>query len=258
MQFRPCIDIHNGKVKQIVGGSLRDEGDAARENFVSEQDAAFYAKLYKRDGLKNGHIVLLNPPSSPYYEQTRQQALAALRAWPHAFWVGGGIRDDNARFWLENGASHVIVTSFVFRGGKLDRENLKKMSRAVGREHLVLDLSCRRRGGQYVIVTDRWQKFTELALSLDTLRELEPYCSEFLVHAVDAEGKTNGIEADVARLLGDYDGIPVTYAGGVAGYEDLRRLRELGRNRVHVTVGSALDLFGGELDYRRVLEMCKE
>ena len=257
MQFRPCIDIHNGKVKQIVGGSLRDQGDVARENFVSEQDAAFYAEFYKNAGLKGGHIILLNPPASDYYEQTRQQALLALRAWPQGLQVGGGIRDDNAQMWLENGASHVIVTSFVFRDGRLDLANLEKLCRAVGKEHLVLDLSCRRKEDGYYIVTDRWQKFTDVRLTVPVLAEMAAYCDEFLVHAVDAEGKAQGIERELAALLGAYEGIPVTYAGGIGSFADLEQLRLLGRDRVHVTIGSALDLFGGTLDFWQVVKLCK-
>ena len=70
MEFRPCIDIHNGKIKQIVGSSLRDEGNQAEENFVSEQDGAFYANFYKKDNIKGGHIILLNSKESEYYEKT--------------------------------------------------------------------------------------------------------------------------------------------------------------------------------------------
>lgn len=257
MEFRPCIDIHNGKVKQIVGGSLRDRGDMAQENFVSEQDAAFYADLYRKDGLKGGHIILLNPSSSEYYERTKAQALLALRAWPGGLQVGGGIRGDNARFWLENGASHVIVTSYVFSDGRINFENLGKLVSAVGREHLVLDLSCRRRDGAYYIVTDRWQKFTDVALTEAVLARLSAHCDEFLVHAVDAEGKADGIEPELAALLGNFTEIPVTYAGGVGSFADLAQLRALGQNRVNVTIGSALDLFGGKLAYREVLAFCR-
>ncbi len=258
MEFRPCIDIHNGKVKQIVGGSLQDEGNRARENFVSRQDAAYYARLYREDGLRGGHIILLNPEHSEYYEATKRQALAALHAWPGGLQVGGGIRDDNAGFWLENGASHVIVTSFVFRDGRLDHENLQKISAAAGREHLVLDVSCRRRSDAYYIVTDRWQKFTDVRLTPQVLDELSRYCGEFLVHAVDAEGKASGIEEELAAMLGNWHGVPVTYAGGVGSYGDVERLRRLGNDRVHITIGSALDLFGGSLEYRKILEMCRK
>lgn len=257
MQFRPCIDIHNGKVKQIVGGSLRDRGDEAQENFISEQDAAFYADFYRKDDLKGGHIVLLNPQTSPYYEQTKQQALRALHAWRGGLQVGGGIRDDNAQEWLDAGASHVIVTSFVFRDGRLDYGNLEKISAAVGKENLVLDVSCRKKEDTYYIVTDRWQKFTDVKLDLAVLTELAGYCDEFLVHAVDVEGKANGIEPELVRLLGQYEGIPVTYAGGVGSFDDLRELSRLGQNRVNVTIGSALDLFGGSLEYRKVVEWCR-
>ncbi len=253
MRFRPCIDIHNGKVKQIVGGSLCDEGDQARENFVSEADAAFYAEFYKKDDLRGGHIILLNPETSPYYEATRKQALQALDAWRGGLQVGGGIRDDNAAFWLEHGASHVIVTSFVFKDGRLHYENLEKIVRAAGKEHLVLDLSCRKKDGNYMIVTDRWQKFTDVVLTEQVLDELSGYCDEFLIHAVDAEGKADGIEAELASLLGNWAKIPVTYAGGVGSFDDLAELRSLGRGKIDVTIGSALDLFGGKMGYREVL-----
>ena len=257
MRFRPCIDIHNGKVKQIVGGSLRDQGDQASENFVSEQDACFYADFYRQDGLTGGHIILLNPASSPYYEATKEQALRALRAYPGGLQLGGGVNDENAEQFLEAGASHVIVTSFAFRDGRIDFENLEKLRAAVGKERLVLDLSCRKKDGAYAIVTDRWQKFTDVPLDAAALTELSAYCDEFLIHAADVEGKASGIEEEVVRLLGGWGGCPVTYAGGVGSYEDLARLKALGRGRVDVTVGSALDLFGGSLSYRRVLELCE-
>ena len=257
MEFRPCIDIHNGKVKQIVGGSLKDQGDQAKENFVSEQDGAFYAEFYKKDGIHGGHIILLNPESSEYYEATKAQALSALNAYPGGLQVGGGIRDDNARFWLDAGASHVIVTSFVFKDGKLNYENLKKIYDVVGKKHLVLDLSCRKKDGDYYIVTDRWQKFTDVKLTTAVLDELEEWCDEFLIHAVDVEGKASGIEKDLATLLGEWNKIPITYAGGVGSYEDLEQLRICGQNRLNVTIGSALDLFGGPMEYAKILEICK-
>lgn len=258
MRFRPCIDIHNGKVKQIVGGTLKDEMDQASENFVSEQDGAYYANFYKKDGIKGGHIILLNPSSSPYYEATREQALSALKAYPLGLQVGGGIREDNAAFYLEAGASHVIVTSYVFKDGRLDYGNLKKIVQAVGREHLVLDLSCRKKEDQYYIVTDRWQKFTDLALSHQVLDELAEYCDEFLVHAVDVEGKANGIETALADMLGTWQGIPVTYAGGIGSFTDLEDLRQHGKGRLDATIGSALDLFGGPMPYREVIKLCEK
>ena len=254
MEFRPCIDIHNGKVKQIVGGSLRDEGSQARENFVSEQDAAFYAKLYQRQGIHGGHVILLNKEGTEYFETTRQQALSALRAYPGGLQIGGGIRDDNAADYLNAGASAVIVTSYVFRDGQMNWENLKKLEAAVGADHLVLDVSCRRKGDDYYIVTDRWQKFTDVVLTPSVLDELADHCAEFLVHAVDVEGKVRGIEEPLVRMLGSWDGIPVTYAGGVGSFDDLRKLKELGQNRLNVTIGSALDLFGGPMNYEETVK----
>ncbi len=257
MRFRPCIDIHNGKVKQIVGGSLQDAGDLAKENFVSEQDAAFYARFYEKEGLAGGHVILLNPAASPYYEKTKAQALLALAAYPGGLQVGGGIREENAAQFLEAGASHVIVTSYVFRDGQIHYGNLERLVREVGRERLVLDLSCRRKDEEYYIVTDRWQKFTDVGLDHKVLDELSGYCDEFLIHAADVEGKAEGIENTLAELLGSWGKLPVTYAGGVGSYEDLTLLKKLGRGHVDVTVGSALDLFGGPLSFGKVLELCE-
>ena len=256
MEFRPCIDIHNGKVKQIVGGSLRDEGSAAAENFVAEQDAAFFAGLYRDAGLRGGHIILLNPVGSEYYEATKRQALSALSTYPGGMQIGGGITEENAEEFLEAGASHVIVTSYVFQNGRIHYERLQKLLERVGRERLVLDLSCKKVGDCYRIVTDRWQKVTE-EVNEALLDRLASYCDEFLIHAVDVEGKAQGIEQEVVRLLGNWGKLPITYAGGVHNYRDLELLQELGRNRLNVTVGSALDLFGGEMEWKKILEICK-
>ena len=256
MRFRPCIDIHNGKVKQIVGGTLADRGDRARENFVSDMDAAFYADFYKKDGLQGGHIILLNPVTSPYYNDTKEQAMLALRTDPGHLQVGGGICPENGADFLDAGASHVIVTSYVFKDGQVNRENLERMRRAVGRERLVLDLSCRKKDHAYYIVTDRWQKFTDVQLTPLVLEELAGYCDEFLIHAVDVEGKAAGPERELVKMLGNWQGIPVTYAGGIGSFADMEQLRKDGNNHVDVTIGSALDLFGGTLSYRKVLEFC--
>ena len=232
MEFRPCIDIHNGKVKQIVGGSLLDEGNRAKENFVAEQDAAFFAKLYREQGLKGGHIILLNPVGSEYYEATKAQAELALQAYPGGFQIGGGITAENAKGFLDLGASHVIVTSYVFKDGRINYENLKKLEQTVGKEHLVLDLSCRKQGDDYYIVT----------------------AAEFLVHAVDVEGKASGIEKELASLLGNWGKIPITYAGGVGSFDDLHQLDICGNGKLNVTIGSALDLFGGTMEYKKVID----
>ncbi|MBO6107712.1 MAG: phosphoribosylformimino-5-aminoimidazole carboxamide ribotide isomerase [Stomatobaculum sp.] len=255
MRFRPCIDIHNGRVKQIVGGSLTDAGDRAKENFVSEMNAAWYADLYRSHGLTGGHVILLNAKDSPYYEQTKAQALSALREWPGGLMIGGGISADNAGEFLDAGASHVIVTSWVFRDGHIRYDRIRTLRETVGKEHLVLDLSCRKRDGKYFVVTDRWQKFTEEEVTADLLSRLQESCDEFLIHAVDVEGKAKGIEEALVELLADACGIPATYAGGVGSYEDVRKLRDLGKGKVDVTIGSALDLFGGPLEFRKVQEL---
>lgn len=257
MEFRPCIDIHNGSVKQIVGGSLKDCGDEAQENYVSGQDAAYYANLYRAYGIANGHIILLNPVTSPYYEKTREQALGALAAYPGGLQVGGGITPENAEMYLDAGASHVIVTSYVFKDGQIRYDRLDELVRTVGRERLVLDLSARKKEGRYLIVTDRWQKYTEVELTERTLEQLASYCDEFLVHAVDVEGKADGIERELAAMLGSWGKMPVTYAGGVHNFEDLQLMKKLGRDRVHVTIGSALDLFGGNMEFEKVLRECR-
>ncbi len=253
MKFRPCIDIHNGKVKQIVGGSLKDEGNQAKENFVAERDADYFAKLYKQSGLTGGHIILLNKADSPFFEATKAQALKALQAYPGGLQIGGGIGAENAEEYLELGASHVIVTSAIFEGGSLSWKKLRELSQVTGRERLVLDLSCRKKDGSYYIVTDRWQTFTEEKVSLDLLNRLHGYCDEFLIHGVDVEGKESGMEEELVRLLGQWKKCPVTYAGGVSGFSDLERLGELSGGRLDVTIGSALELFGGSLKYEEVL-----
>ncbi len=236
--FRPCIDLHEGKVKQIVGGTLSDDAGALRTNFVSERPAAWFAGLYRRDGLKGGHVIMLGPGNEA-------AAREALGAYPGGLHVGGGITADNARGWLDAGASHVIVTSWVFRDGRLDAERLRALVAAIGRERLVLDLSCRRRGAEYFVVTDRWQTFTELAVSRETLEWLAASCDEFLIHAADVEGLCRGIDAELVAKLGEWTPIPTTYAGGARSLADLEEVTRLGGGRVDLTIGSALDIFGG-------------
>lgn len=250
MRFRPCIDLHDGRVKQIVGSSLGGDQGSLRTNFDSELPPAYYAALYRGDNLRGGHIIMLGPGNE-------EAAAEALAAWPGGMQVGGGINDTNARDWLSRGASHVIVTSHVFHGGQLDLQRLRALVALVGKERLVLDLSCRWRGDGYYVVTDRWQKFTELRISPEALEDLARYCDEFLVHAVDVEGKCMGIDTRLLELLAT--GVPVstTYAGGVASFNDLERIRQSGRGRIDVTVGSALDIFGGQgLRYEEVVTYC--
>ncbi len=236
--FRPCIDLHDGKVKQIVGGTLKDNGAGLRTNFVSERPAAWFAELYRRDGLKGGHVIKLGPGND-------DAARAALAAYPGGLHLGGGVEADNAIAWLDAGASHVIVTSWVFRDGRLEWERLKRLVGVIGRERLVLDLSCRKRDGEYFVVTDRWQKFTELTLSKEMLGRLAESCAEFLIHAADVEGLCRGIDSELVGKLAEWTPIPTTYAGGARSMADLEEVTRVGRGRVDLTVGSALDIFGG-------------
>lgn len=254
MEFRPCIDIHNGKVKQIVGGSLKDAGDYARENFVSDMSAADYARLYQSKGLRGGHIILLNKKDSPYYEADVKQAEEALAAWPGALQIGGGITDENAPRWIRAGAQGVIVTSYVFQDGKIRYDRIHSLLEKVGREHLILDVSCRKKDGKYYIVTDRWQKFTEETIRPELLEKLAGCCQEMLVHAVNVEGTRSGVDIRLIEMLAQMSEVPVTYAGGIGSMEDLEQIRIKGQGRVHFTVGSALDLFGGSLSFEKVVE----
>ena len=236
--FRPCIDLHEGKVKQIVGGTWGEDRGSLRTNFVSERPAAWYAELYRRDELKGGHVIMLGPGN----EAAAQQALAA---YPGGLQIGGGLNADNAGQWLDRGASHVIVTSWVFRDGALDWERVDQLVQRVGRQRLVFDLSCRRRGTDYLVVTDRWQKFTHVALDAKTLEQLANNCAEFLIHAVDVEGLCRGIDAELVSKLAQWSPLPTTYAGGAQSLQDLHDVTSLGRGKIDLTIGSALDIFGG-------------
>ena len=257
MRFRPCIDIHNGKVKQIVGSSLSDGSSDLRENFVSEKDAPFYARLFSQNDLKGGHAIILNKKGTPEYDASLKQCLDALSAFPGGIQAGGGIDDKNAKVFLDAGASHVIVTSFVFSDGRIDYDNLEKISSAVSKEHLVLDMSCKKFDGKYFVMTDRWQKKTEEEFDHKLLEKLSEYCDEFLIHAVDVEGKNSGLSEDVFRILSGFDTLPVTYAGGISTYDDIEKAGRLGGGRVDITFGSALDIYGGNLEFSKVLDICK-
>lgn len=236
--FRPCIDLHDGKVKQIVGGSLSNDPATLRTNFVSERSSAWFAELYKKDSLKGGHVIMLG-------QGNEAAAKAALQAYPGGLQVGGGINLDNAVDYLEAGASHVIVTSWVFRDGKLDWDRLKSLVAKIGKSRLVLDLSCRMRANDYFVVTDRWQKFTEMTVNEKTLAQLADWCDEFLVHAVDVEGLCRGVDLALVEKLGQWSPIPTTYAGGASALRDLEEVSRVGGGKIDLTIGSALDLFGG-------------
>jgi phosphoribosylformimino-5-aminoimidazole carboxamide ribotide isomerase len=234
--FRPCIDLHEGKVKQIVGGTLGDAG--LRTNFVSEKSAAWFAGLYKKDALFGGHVIMLGAGNE-------DAARSALAAFPGGMHVGGGVNSSNARSWLDAGASHVIVTSWVFREGRVDWERLGELVKTIGKEKLVLDLSCRQREGKYFVVTDRWQRFTELEVNAEALQKFSSCCAEFLIHAVDVEGLCHGVDGELVEKLGKWTPIPMTYAGGANSLADLEAVTKLGQGRVDLTIGSALDIFGG-------------
>jgi phosphoribosylformimino-5-aminoimidazole carboxamide ribotide isomerase len=234
--FRPCIDLHEGKVKQIVGGTLGDS--RPRTNFVSEKPASWFAELYRRDGLTGGHVIMLGAGNE-------SAARAALAAFPGGLHLGGGVNAQNARGWLEAGASHVIVTSWVFREGRVDWARLDELGKVIGKDRLVLDLSCRQRGEDYFVVTDRWANFTELVVNAETLRKFSGSCAEFLIHAVDVEGLCRGIDRELVEKLGRWTPIPATYAGGANSISDLEEVTKLGQGRIDLTIGSALDIFGG-------------
>ena len=241
MAFRPCIDLQNGRVVQIIGGTLTDDGTQTVTNHVSDRSAADFAALYQRDGLTGGHVIMLGPGSE-------DEALSAFAAYPNGLQIGGGITANNAASWLEAGASHVIVTSFLFENGALSPERLAAMTEVVGRDRLVVDISCRRGlDDGYYVATNRWQTITETRLSTALFEFLEPYCAEFLVHAADVEGKCDGIDEELVRLLGGWATLPTTYAGGARRLEDIARVAELSGGKVDLTIGSALDLFGGHL-----------
>ncbi|MCP4136578.1 MAG: phosphoribosylformimino-5-aminoimidazole carboxamide ribotide isomerase [bacterium] len=246
MDFRPCIDLHNGAVKQIVGSTLSDSG-AVETNFVSDKDPAWFAELYKKDSLTGGHVIKLGPGNDDAAKQ-------ALAAYPRGLQIGGGITHDNAREWLESGASQIILTSYIFSNGELNKDNLEKIYKLAGREGLVLDLSCRYKDGAYYIVTDRWQKFTAWEVNRETLLYLSDYCVEFLIHAVDVEGKQAGIDSKLLALMAEFSPIPCVYAGGIRSLDDIRQIKKTGKGKIAYTVGSALDIFGGDkLRYEDVL-----
>lgn len=238
MHFRPCIDLHEGKVKQIVGSSLADDG-APRVNFVAQDSPAWFARRYRDDRLEGGHVINLGPGNEA-------AAREALGAWPGGLHYGGGVDPQNAKTWLDAGAGAVIVTSFLFEGGEFRAERLAALSKVVPRERLVIDLSCREREGSFWVVTRRWQDWTRFELTAESLGDLSRHACEFLIHAVDREGKQAGVQVDLVERLGRIAPIPCVYAGGIHRWEDIDLIERCGGGRMHFTVGSALDLFGGK------------
>lgn len=258
MEFRPCIDIHDGKVKQIVGSSLSDATGMADENFVSEKGPEYYADFFRKNVLTGGHVIILNRAGTAAYDASKRAALAAARAWPGAFQIGGGMNPENAAAFIEGGAGAVIVTSYLFEDGSFSEGRLAKMLAAVGAEHLVIDLSARMEGdGKYHVVIDRWQRVTDFILTPEIIEELSSSCVEFLIHGTSVEGKKAGIDEGLVALLGECRGKPVTYAGGIRSLEDIEEIRRLGRGRVNFTVGSALDIYGGGLPFAEVARVAK-
>lgn len=246
MLFRPCIDLHNGQVKQIVGSSITDESDQVIENFVSAHDSAYYADLFKEKQITGGHVIMLGPGNE-------KAAMEALKAYPGGLQIGGGIRPENAADYLNAGASHVIVTSYIFHDGMLDEDRLRKMNEAVGKERLVIDLSCTYHNGKWFVATDRWTKRSSFEVNAENLEMLAAFCDEFLIHAVDVEGKRNGIQEELVSHLAAHMPIPATYAGGIRSLDDIDLFRQLTDDRMCYTIGSALDLFGGDIPLEAVV-----
>lgn len=238
-KFRPCIDLHNGKVKQIVGGTLSDSGAGLRENFTSDKHAADFAEIYQSDELKGGHVIQLGPGNT-------EAAELALQAYPAGLQIGGGIKLDNAAQWLEKGASHVIVTSSLFDSeGTFLWENLRQLAAEIGAKKLVVDLSCRKTPHGWTVAMNRWQTLTDIHITHSVLDDMAAYCGEFLVHAADVEGLCGGVDEDLVTYLGEWGKIPMTYAGGVANMDDVELVAEKSGGNIDLTVGSALDMFGG-------------
>lgn len=251
VEFRPCIDLHDGKVKQIVGSTLGYADKEVVENFVSAHDAGYFAGLFQQDRLTGGHVIMLG-------NGNEEAALQALQAYPNALQIGGGISAQNAASFIEAGASHVIVTSFIFHDGKLDMERLNALVAAVGKEHLVIDLSCRQRDGKWFVVTDKWTKFSDFEVNAASIQMMEGYCDELLIHAVDVEGKRSGMQEDLVRQLAEWTTLPTTYAGGVRSLDDLQKFETIAQGKLHITIGSALDIFGGDLAYTDVVRYCQK
>ena len=251
LQFRPCIDLHEGKVKQIIGSTLGYKNTEVVENFISSNDSSYFAKMFAKDQLKGGHVIMLGSGNE-------EAALAALAAYPNGLQIGGGITADNAKKYIDAGASHVIVTSYIFHDGKLDMGRLQKLIDTVGKEKLVIDLSCRAKDGKWFVVTNKWTQFSDFEVNAQSIKMIEQYCDELLIHAVDVEGKRSGMQESLVEDLTRWTTIPTTYAGGVRSMEDLQKFKQLTNSKLHVTIGSALSIFGGDLRYEDVVQYCQK
>ena len=250
MNFRPCIDLHDGKVKQIVGSTLGYDNKEVIENFTSDQDASYFASLFQQNKLTGGHVIMLGPGNE-------EAAIRALHAYPNGLQIGGGITAENAQKYIESGASHVIVTSYIFHDGLLDRNRLENLVEKIGKEHLVIDLSCRKRDDKWYVVTDKWTKFSDFEVNAQSIKDIEAYCDELLIHAVDVEGKRGGMQEELVHDLAEWTTIPTTYAGGVRSLDDLKKFEAISNDKLHVTIGSALSIFGGDLDFQTVVNYCE-
>ncbi|OIW33978.1 1--5-imidazole-4-carboxamide isomerase [Coniochaeta ligniaria NRRL 30616] len=240
-RFRPCIDLHAGQVKQIVGGTLGSTTSELKTNFVSSHGAAYFAKLYRDNDLTGAHVIMLGPGNT-------EAAREALAAWPSGLQVGGGITDANAREWIEAGAEKVIITSYLFPEGRFSQERLDAVLAALDgdKSKLVIDLSCRRKGDDsWFVAMNKWQTITDMEVNQESISRLEPYCSEFLIHAADNEGLQRGVDEKLVQRLAEWCSIPVTYAGGGRNLDDLEAVKRLSGGKVDLTIGSALDCFGG-------------
>ena len=251
MQFRPCIDLHAGVVKQIVGSTLNQQDQHVIENFVATEDSAYYASLFKKDNLTGGHVIMLGTGNE-------EAALQALAAYPNGLQIGGGITAENAKKYIEAGASHIIVTSYIFHDGELDLARLEELVNAVGKEHIVIDLSCRKKDGKWYVMTDKWAKWSSFEVHAQSIQFIEQYCDELLIHAVDVEGKKGGMLLDLVEDLTNWTTVPTTYAGGIRSLADLQLFEQISKGKLHVTIGSALSIFGGSLNYDEVVAYCKK
>ncbi len=242
-RFRPCIDLHEGRVKQIVGKTLQEGRSQPQTHFISEKPARYFATLYKQDHLAGGHVIMLGPGNEAVAQK-------ALQAYPGGLQIGGGINPENAQTYLKAGASHVIVTSYLFKEKDIDFDRLALIVKKIGKERLVIDLSCRRVGKSWTVAIQKWQTLSRVKMTHEVLNTLSKYCAEFLIHAVDVEGERRGMDEELIERLGAWCSLPVTYAGGASNINDLNRVNDLSRGKVDLTIGSALDIFGGSVRYK--------